>query len=71
MHYKQRCQQVEKSKGKCEKAPLYKPKCKKIPKKQCNTIYNKRCHTEYKDVTTYRNTRKCVWPPQRPDKPCP
>ena len=71
MYYKQKCHQVETNKGGCEKVPLYKPKCKNVPKKKCKTTYAERCKTEYKEVRRYKNVHKCIWPPAKPNKPCP
>ena len=71
MHYKQKCQQVETTKGGCERIPLYKPKCNKVPKQSCKTSYQKRCRTDYKEVKRLVNTNKCVWPTPKPNKECP
>ena len=71
MYYKQKCHQVEKSKGGCEKVPLYKPLCKKLPRQKCKTAYAERCKTTYKEVKWYKKVNKCVWPPEKQDKYCP
>ena len=71
MYYKQKCHQVETKKGGCEKIPLYKPKCKKVPKQKCKTTYKERCTIKYKKVRTYEDNHKCIWPPGKPNKPCP
>ena len=71
MYYKQKCHQVEKSKGGCEKVPLYKPLCKKVPRQKCKTAYAERCKTTYKEVKWYKKVNKCVWPPVKQDKYCP
>ena len=70
MYYKQKCKQVETNKGGCEKVPLYKPKCKQVPKQKCKTTYTERCETKYKEIKRYKNTKRCVWPAPRPDKYC-
>ena len=71
MYYKQKCHQVEKSKGGCEKVPLYKPLCKKVPRQKCKTAYAERCKTTYKEVKWYKKVNKCVWPPEKQHKYCP
>ena len=70
MYYKQKCKQVKTNKGGCEKVPLYKPKCKQVPKQKCKTTYTERCETKYKEIKRYKNTKRCVWPAPRPDRYC-